>query len=78
MHSVFLVKIMSTIFDFNDSGRLGSERNYLYQMGEWQEKIKKGVGVVEWILLLWLLVLPFPTPFLHPQPDPNLLICINH
>ena len=32
------VKIMSTIFDFNDSGRLGSKINYLYQMGEWQEK----------------------------------------
>ena len=43
MHSVFLVKIMSTIFDFNDSGRLGSKRNYLYQMGEWQEKIREGV-----------------------------------
>ena len=43
MHSVFLVKIMSTIFDFNDSRRLERERNYLYQMGEWQEKIRKGV-----------------------------------
>ena len=40
--SIFLTKIMTTIFDFNGSGRLGRERN-LYQRGCRQSKIRRGV-----------------------------------
>ena len=36
--SIFLVKIMAAIFDFNGSGRLGRE------LGERWSKIRRGVG----------------------------------
>ena len=42
--SIFLTKIMATIFDFNGSGRLVRERN-LCQGDSRQSKIRRGVGV---------------------------------
>ena len=41
--SIFLTKIMATIFDFNGSGRLGREGN-LYHGGSRRSKIGRGVG----------------------------------
>ena len=65
--SIFLAKIMTTIFDFKGSRRLGKERN-LYQRGERQlkkkkKKKKKERGEVGWGSEYFA----FP----HPHPPPN-------
>ena len=56
--SNILTKIMAAIFDFNDSERLGRERN-LYQGGGWRSKIRREVGVGKWRVLL------SPAPYPH-------------
>ena len=43
---IFLMKIMAALFDFNDSGRLGRERN-LYQGGGQRSIIRRGMWVGE-------------------------------
>ena len=63
--SIFLAKIMTTIFDFKGSRRLGKERN-LYQgvSNSKKKKKKKGEG--------WgggVNILPFLTPTPHPPPN---------
>lgn len=44
--SIFLARIAAVIFEFNESERLGRERN-LYQGGGWQSKNKEGGTVRE-------------------------------
>ena len=49
--SIFLAKSMAAIFYFNDSERLGIEKN-LYQEGGQRSNMWRGVGVGDWRLRL--------------------------
>ena len=69
--SIFVTKIMATIFDFNGSRRLRRERN-LYQGGGCQSKIRRGVEVEKWKLYL-LEVIVILQNSLCPQTE--FLIC---
>ena len=60
--SVFVEKIIAPIFEVNGRVRLGREI-ILYQGGDWQSKIRRGVGK--------LIFLPFPTPY------PNCLVWLQ-
>ena len=74
--SIFLTKIMATIFDFNGSGRLVRERN-LYQGDSRQSKIRRGVGVGQWKSHL-LALPPPPTSTVHSNSKSNIAGQINN
>ena len=72
--SNFITNIMAAIIDFDGSGRLGREIN-LYQGGGRRSKLRRGVGVEEWRLVMGCFAFqqllragvfsPSPSPYLH-------------
>ena len=70
--SNFITNTMAAIFYFNGSGRLGREIN-LYQGGCRRSKIRRGVGVGEWVFSLP----PPPTPTVHSNCKSNMADQIN-
>ena len=63
---IFLMKIMAALFDFNDSGRLGRERN-LYQGGSQRSIIRRGMWVGEWRLSMSQIIVILQTLFAHER-----------
>ena len=63
---IFLMKIMAALFDFNDSGRLGRERN-LYQGGSQRSIIRRGMWVGEWRLSMSQIIGILQTLFAHER-----------
>ena len=63
---IFLMKIMTTLFDFNGSGRLGRERN-LYQGGGQRSIIRRGMWVGEWRLSMSEIIVILQTLFAHER-----------
>ena len=74
---IFLMKIMTTLFDFNGSGRLGRERN-LYQGGGQRSIIRRGMWVGEWRLSMSEIIVILQTLFAHERSSWLVLLSSRH
>ena len=74
---IFLMKIMAALFDFNDSGRLGRERN-LYQGGGQRSIIRRGMWVGEWRLSMSQIIVILQTLFAHERSSWLVLLSSRH
>ena len=74
---IFLMKIMTTLFDFNGSGRLGRERN-LYQGGSQRSIIRRGMWVGEWRLSMSEIIVILQTLFAHERSSWLVLLSSRH
>ena len=74
---IFLMKIMAALFDFNDSGRLGRERN-LYQGGGRRSIIRRGMWVGEWRLSMSQIIVILQTLFAHERSSWLVLLSSRH
>ena len=74
---IFLMKIMAALFDFNDSGRLGRERNF-YQGGGQRSIIRRGMWVGEWRLSMSQIIVILQTLFAHERSSWLVLLSSRH
>ena len=74
---IFLMKIMTTLFDFNGSGRLGRERN-LYQGGGQRSIIRRGMWVGEWRLSMSEIIVILQTLFAHERSSWLVMLSSRH
>ena len=74
---IFLMKIMAALVDFNDSGRLGRERN-LYQGGGQRSIIRRGMWVGEWRLSMSQIIVILQTLFAHERSSRLVLLSSRH
>ena len=74
---IFLMKIMTTLFDFNGSGRPGRERN-LYQGGGQRSIIRRGMWVGEWRLSMSEIIVILQTLFAHERSSWLVLLSSRH
>ena len=74
---IFLMKIMAALVDFNDSGRLGRERN-LYQGGGQRSIIRRGMWVGKWRLSMSQIIVILQTLFAHERSSRLVLLSSRH